>query len=66
MASVNTWPGHVEINRYDGVPIRVAASGGGLIIDLDVMKKTMGADGKFTENVGKVHTIVKARWTLLP
>lgn len=60
LASVNTWPGHVAINRYDGVPIRVAAApGGGLMIDLGVMKKTVGADGKFTENVGKAHTIVK-------
>ena len=53
-------PGNVTITRFDGVPVRVAAaSGGGLMIDLGVLRERVDKGGKSTENMSKAHPIIK-------
>lgn len=53
-------PGDVTVTRYDGVPVRVAAaSSGGLMIDLGVLRERSDKGGKSTGNMSKAHTIIK-------
>jgi hypothetical protein len=51
---------HVQVERMDGHPIQViAAPGGGLMIDLGVMRKTLVANHGWVAIPGVAHTIVK-------
>jgi hypothetical protein len=59
LVKVSVSPDDTEIKRFDGVPVQVtAARSGGLIVDLGVMHKTMGADHQWRVMAGKAHTLM--------
>ena len=60
LVSVDSSRGQVQVERMDGVPVQVTATPGkGLMIDLGMMQKKLGADGKWVVLPDEGHTVVR-------